>query len=103
MAVVKSNRKKNETIRTLKDMNHLRQRVIETRDDTMFKTIRKGKRYMHKFKGGSRMGVCVGWQPGKPLVLFDDSEDGKAKPLLANQLIAAGDSGDDALSMDEYD
>ena len=98
---VKSDRKKTEKIRDLKEMNGLRKRVIAAHDgydQAAFKSIKEGKRYIHKFKGGSRVGRCVGWQH-KPLIIFDDDEDGKAKPFSANQLVPTTD--DDSSSIDE--
>ena len=88
-------------IERLEEMNGLRKRLIDARDgydQTAYKSIKEGKRYIHKFKGGSRVGLCVGWQH-KPLIVFDD--DGKAKPFSANQLVPTTDDGSSSIDDDE--
>lgn len=100
----KRERKREATIRELKDVNHLQHKVIgfqEAHNDVEHKGICKGKRYTHKYKGETRTGLCVGYQT-KPLILFDG--DDKAKPFSPNQLIAAGgDSGDDDDALSDGD
>lgn len=83
--MVKLTAKKNKRLRELHDVTVLQKRLI----DSQYGSVQKGKRYVHKFKGGSRTGVCVGF---KPLIVFDDDDSRKVVPLSENQLAPAEDN-----------